>query len=106
MKAFMSTPPPAIYGLFRDSKYRNALILKDCTVCIYSKEELTSRGDSTFLYTSYISRKKFMAEIRKEHIQNHLEERESINSKTTQDRTPKTTIPFICILNITQGSFN
>lgn len=77
-------------------------------VCIYSKEELTSRGDSTFLDTSYISGKKFMAEVRNEHIQNHLEDTEyiNINSKNRQDKTPKNTAPFIHLSNVTHGSFS
>lgn len=77
-------------------------------VCIYSNEELTSRGDGTFLDTSCISRKKFMAEVRNEHIQNHLEDIEyiNINSKNRQDKPPQDTTPFIHISNVTHGSFN
>lgn len=94
-----------IYGI-KDCKYRNTIILKDRMVCIYSKEELTSRGDSTFLYTSYISRKTFMAEVRNEQIQKHLEERKCTNSENRQEKTPKPTIPFIHIPNVTHNSFN
>jgi len=80
--------------VIKDCKYRHTIILKDGTVCVYSREELTSRGDSTFLYTSYISRKKFMAEVRNEQIQNHLAETECINSENRQDKTSKNTTPF------------
>lgn len=73
---------------------------------MYVFYELTSRGDGPFLYTPYIPRKEFMAEVRNEHIQNHLEERKRIKSKTRRDKTPKHTIPVVHTPHGTYGSFS
>lgn len=75
------------------------MISEDCMVCMSSKEELTSRGDSTFLYTSHISRKKFMAEIRNEQVQNHLKDK--VFTVNTDKTKPLKTLPCIHIPNIT-----
>lgn len=71
-------------------KYRRAVIQKEYEyVVVYSKEKLTSRSNSTFLYTSYVSRKKLVAEVRNKHIQNHLEVTDILTVKNGQEKIPR-----------------
>lgn len=95
----MSKFPPDTHRLLK-MKYRRAIIQKEYEyVLVYSKEKLTSRSDSTFLYTSYISGKKLVAEVRNKHIQNHLGVTDILTVKKGRDK-----IPRCCFIHVTEDN--